>query len=154
LSSRSRSRIVVEPLGAAGLAAIARRKIDFPVVTYAGWLVSPRGKRKLIAYGGLAWRIADRDDPHRMWCEMWFDIADDRLIRSLTLVRWAKRMLRTARQLGEQRVFVVREARPQSDKLLHLVGMTPAPDLRLFTESEEQPGEIWIWLASRVSEQP
>jgi hypothetical protein len=141
------------------LAAISPVPVTFPVVTYAGWLhKKPRGKRPappptLIAYGGLAWRVRDRETG-AFWCEVWFDIAEPRLMRTLTLVRWGKRMLKVARQMGEKTVFCVREARPQSDKLLRLVGFVPAPDLRTFDAADgaERPGEIWIWQASPHSE--
>lgn len=142
----SRSRIVVEPLGARELSGITGELISFPVVAHAGWLVRGK-KRRLIGYGGLAWRYRDNDDPNKLWCELWFNIAEPKLMRTLTLVRWAQRMLRTARQMGDRVVFCVRVdgERPLSEKLLTIIGMTRAPDLTTFGDGVERTGEVWVW---------
>lgn len=145
-------------MSARQLGDIRGNPVDYPVIAYAGYY-QPKGINRrpvLIAYGGLAWRVGDRKTGEP-WCEIWFDIARPRLMRSRTLVRWARRMLRTAQQMGDRTVFCVRDGgRHQSDKLLALVGMKPAPGLRIFEADggTEKPGEIWLWQASPFSDPP
>lgn len=83
---------------------------DFPVVVYGG----VEGDQVLAA-GGLLWRDQK--------CCAWVDVFADMAPRTITLVRWAKRMLRMAGQIGETEVYIVRdETKPNSEKLLRLIG--------------------------------
>ncbi len=70
---------------------------------------------KVHACGGLVW--ADG----RCW--IWFDTFTDISSHKMLLIRWARRLLRQARQLGEKEVFVWRdEWHPSSARLLAIVG--------------------------------
>lgn len=122
------------------------RTIDFPILTYAGLYFGPnKAEPRLIAYGGLCWRFI-AEGSNRPRCDIWFDVRDKRLIRPLTLVRWARRMLRVAVQMGETAVFCIRDAEPNSAKLLTLAGLRLAEDVSIsFDDGTVRPGEVWQW---------
>lgn len=147
--SKSKRRLEVRPLSRLELARLLEGPVTFPVVAYAGYL-HPAGRSrrapKLIGYGGLAWRTAD-EVTGALRCELWFEVADLALVQPLVLVHWARRMLRTARQMGDAFVFCVRADRPHSERLLTLVGMRRS-DLRVSGDGAERPGEIWLWTPS------
>lgn len=133
----------------AELHAAKGQALDFPVIAYGCY----RGKR-LVAYGGLAWRYTDRVTGHA-WCELWLEVKRPKMLPPVALVRAARRMLKKARQLGEPIVFCVREERPGSEKLLKLAGLTIDPGLRTFGDNgAERSGEIFTWRPSQESEQP
>jgi hypothetical protein len=141
----------VLPVSTAEVSAIVGRRIDWPMITYAGLYYPRRGKPKLIAYGGLAWRFAKEDGTPR--CDIWFDVHDRKLMarlnRGLTLVRWAKRMLRTAAQFGDREVYCLRDEEPNSAKLLRLAGlelMDGAVSIA-FDDGTTRTGELWRWQA-------
>jgi len=82
-----------------------------PVVVYGGI-----ENQLLHACGGLLW-----DEDGRCW--VWFDTFGDISIHTRLLMRWARRLLRQAGQLGEKEVFVWRDDRhPSSGKLLAILG--------------------------------
>jgi len=69
----------------------------------------------ILACGGLAWMHG------RCW--VWVNVFADISGHTRLLLRWASRMMRQARQLGEKEVFVWRdEWHPSSSKLLEIVG--------------------------------
>lgn len=81
-----------------------------PVVVYGGI-----ENQLLHACGGMAW------DEGRCW--LWLDTFGDISDHTYLLIRWARRLLRQARQLGEKEVFVWRdEQHASSHKLLTLLG--------------------------------
>lgn len=139
------------PVSAGEIAALSGRAITWPMITHAGIYYPRRGKPRLIAYGGLAWRFTRPDGSRR--CDIWFDVHDRKLMarlnRGLTLVRWARKMLRVAAQFGDREVFCVRDDEPNSAKLLGLAGlelMDGAATLA-FDDGSQRTGEIWRWLA-------
>jgi hypothetical protein len=85
-------------------------EVSFPVIVYGGV-----DGDKVVAAGGLMWRDGR--------CCGWVDVFTDVSSRKITLVRWCKRMLRMAGQIGETEVYIVRdEQQPNSEKLLRLLG--------------------------------
>ncbi len=131
------------------ISALTGRSITWPMITYAGLYYPRRGKPRLVAYGGLAWRFAKLDGSPR--CDIWLDVVDRKLMgrlnRGLTLVRWAKKMLRVARQLGDREVFCIRDDEPNSAKLLRLAGlvlMDGAATLT-FEDGSHRTQEVWRW---------
>lgn len=85
--------------------------VDFPVIVYGGY--EDDGTVRVV--GGLSW-IDGR-------CVAWVEVFSDMSRKSLTLCRWAKRMLRMARQMGEAEVYVFRdEWQPASAKLIGMLG--------------------------------
>lgn len=104
--------------------------VSFPVIVYGG--VEDDGAVR--AVGGLAW-IDGR-------CVAWVNVFADMSSRSLTLFRWAKRVLRMAGQMGEARVFVFRdEWQPASAKLLGMLGFEMVGVM--FTDGMEAGKEIY-----------
>lgn len=135
------------PVSPADVARFTGLTIPWPIITYAGIYTPRRGKPKLIAYGGLVWRFTMPDGRPR--CDIWFDVADHKLMarlnRGLTLVRWARRMVRLARQMGEAAVFCVRDDDPNSAKLLGLAGLELGENVTLeFEGGAKRTGEIWF----------
>lgn len=156
MPSKPSRRVTVEPATPGQLSDFTGHLVGFPVFVRAAWLHRRRGKPKLIAFGGLAWRRTHRDTD-RTWCEIWLDVVDPRCVPALTLVRWARRMLRSAEQLGEPIVFCVRggDDPPKSRKLLELVGMSIDPTLHIYADDGTvEPGDIFTWRPSLPSEQP
>lgn len=126
--------VEVVRIDAADVAGLYMGKVDFPVIAYAGM---ERGKR-LIGVGGLAW--LDR----RCW--LWLDHCDMKHRHPLVVVRWAKRMLDKAAQLGEAEVWARREKgiEPLSAELLTLLGFVRVTD--------EDAIEDWKWQRSPQSQ--
>jgi len=129
--------------------------VPFPVVAYAGMIVDRGTKRRpkpplLICYGGLCWRFrnvgADRER-----CDIWLDVVDAKLLKSATaalgLVRWARRMLRTAAQLGEPAVYCIRDDLPGSARLLSIVGLDRVAEGVPFylEDGTERTGDAYRW---------
>lgn len=85
--------------------------VSFPVVLYGG-----QDETTLVhAAGGLGW-VDGR-------CIGFLNVFRDVSPKSLTLVRWAKRVLKVAKQLGETEVFIYRdEWQPSSEKLVTMLG--------------------------------
>lgn len=133
--------------------AIFGRPLTFPVIAHAIYV--RRGKRKpiLVGFGGLCWRFRDAG-ASRNRCDIWFDIEQPDLLNPVTLVRWARRMLRTAVQVGETSVYCIRDDEPNSAKLLELVGLERmAVDVTItFEDGSKRTGEIWRWQASQQSQ--
>ena len=84
-------------------------EFPFPVVLYGA-----HDAGRLYCSGGLAW-VDGR-------CFGMIDVWQDFSAKSLTLIRWAKRVLRIARQLGETEVFIYRDEHPQSERLIKMLG--------------------------------
>lgn len=115
--------------------------IDFPTVASAGW----RGD-DLVALGGLSW--------HSGRCWLWYRVVDrdehegDRKHPHL-IVREALRMLKKAKQLGEQQVFAWRDdGEPSSERLLKVVGFEiMGVEAVLTTDGMFERKEVWTkWL--------
>jgi hypothetical protein len=142
------------PLAARDLIAIHGRPLDFPVIAYAAW--APRGRRKpvLVGYGGLCWRFPSPDpESARRRCDIWLELERPDLINPLALVRWARRMLRTAAQVGETSVYCIRDDEPNSAKLLALAGLERMDgDVDItFDNGSKRTGEVWRRQASQLS---
>lgn len=84
--------------------------VAFPTLAYAGL-----EDGEVRATWGLAWYL------DRAW--LWYELTDLDKTYPVYVIRQAKRMLRTAAQLGEQRIFCWRDEHPLSAKLLKAVGM-------------------------------
>lgn len=85
--------------------------VNFPVSLYGGY----DADGVIHAAGGLGWVDGK--------CVGFIDVFSDLSEKSVTLVRWAQRVLKIARQLGETEVLIYRDAwQPQSEKLLRLLG--------------------------------
>ena len=86
-------------------------EVDFPVSLYG----AHDAEGVVHACGGLSW-VDGR-------CIAFLDVFRDMSAKSLTLVRWARRVLRVARQLGETEVLIYRDAAyPQSERLVAMLG--------------------------------
>lgn len=117
--------------------------MTFPIIAYAGYLHRRRGAPKLIGYGGLCWRFRNPGAAAER-CDIWFDTVEHRLIRPLTLVRWARRMIKVAEQLGDREVYCVRDDEPNSAKLLELAGLRLAENVEIsFEDGSRRSGEVW-----------
>lgn len=96
--------------------------------------------RKTVAFGGLAWRFNR--------CDIWLEVRRPELLPAPFLVRFARRMLRMAQQLGEAEVFCFRDEHPTSAKLLHLVGLRPyGMQEATFIDGRVETQELWRWVA-------
>lgn len=85
-------------------------EVEFPVVVYGG----VEGDR-VVACGGLAW-LDGR-------CIGWLNVFCDISQHVPLLIRWARRVLRQAQQLGEAEIFVFRdEWHGSSGRLLSVLG--------------------------------
>lgn len=115
------------PLSAAELNAIYVEPVNYPVIGWAG----VRDK-EVVAIGGLAWRFGR--------CELWFDVIEPGKVPTISVVRWARRMVEQARQLGEKDVFCLRDDHPRSAKLLSAVGMHM---IRVGTADMDGGRELW-----------
>jgi hypothetical protein len=84
---------------------------SFPVSLYGGY----DADGVVHACGGLAW-VDGR-------CIAFVDVFRPMSRRSVTLVRWARRVLRVAKQLGETEVLIYRDAwQPKSHRLVSMLG--------------------------------
>lgn len=111
------------------------QRIHHPIVAYAGRIGS-----KPVAFGGLIWRDGR--------CELFVDILNRRKVSALAVVRWARRMLRMARQFGEHEVWCLRDEGPSSAKLLTLVGMRmDRVESVIFNDGRVADKELWKWQA-------
>lgn len=156
MSSRSKRTVDVVRLSSSTVGRLVGQPIDFPIVAYGAMLRG--GKRDhLVAYGGLVWRFANgvEDRPR---CDIWLDVPDRRLARALrgtfarALVRWARRMIKVAQQMGETSVYCIRDDEPNSAKLLTLAGLERVDEIQMFlADGTQRPGEIWRWHSSRQS---
>lgn len=135
--------------------------MTFPVIAHAAIVVGRGTKARpkpplLVAYGGLCWRFIN-DGEKRARCDIWLDVVDAKRLKSATaalgLVRWARRMLRTAAQLGEPAVYCIRDDHPNSAKLLSLAGLERlAGDVSIvFDDGTQRTGEVYRWLSSPQS---
>jgi len=152
LSSRSKptAKLEIDPLTLAELERITQRPVTFPIAAWGGYR-TVRKKRKLVAYGGLAWRFIPPGQ-ERPRCDIFLDVVDGKLLSGLTLVRWAQRMLRVAVQMGEEAVYCIRDDEPNSARLLELVGMTRIEDVAIkFDDGSKRTGEIYVWRRSQLS---
>lgn len=87
---------------------------------------------KLVGAGGLAW---GKDK-----CWIWLQIYEPGQISAFLVVRWARRMIRQAIQLGESEIYTPRDQQyERSEALLRLVGFEFA-----YLEDDK---EIWRWRA-------
>lgn len=142
------------PLGAADITALTGRRIDFPLLSYAGLWHKGKKPPIVVAYGGLCWRFT-APEGNRARCDIWVDVLAPELVPPLTLVRWGQRMLRQAAQLGESAVYCIRDEHPNSEKLLRLAGLTRLADgvPIIFEDGDTRTGEVWEWRPSQPSEQ-
>ncbi len=93
--------------------------------------------RKIVGFGGLIWR----------WnrCDIFLDVLRPDLVPVVAMVRWARRMLRMARQMGDEAVYCLRDEHPHSARLLRLVGMTHyAMQEITFNDGTVSVRELWI----------
>lgn len=124
------------PLSAADLTALAGRAVDWPVIA---WADTRDGE--VVAYGGLSWRFG--------WCDVWLTVTDRRKASARVIVMFARRMLLTAKQMGEAVVYCVRDDEANSAKLLTLVGMKfDRMEEMTFEDRPPETGEIWRWDAN------
>lgn len=106
--------------------------LRFPAVVYAAY----DGDR-MIGCGGLLWQEG--------LCWLWLDAVDMEQTHPVLVVRWARRMLQTAWQLGEEMVVTPRDDHPHSKRLLELVGFEQFDMI----EEDGQEVELWRCLASK-----
>lgn len=86
--------------------------VDAPTIAYGG--IDEAGN--VLAAGGFMWDGEGR-------CILWFDAFTDIGRRAALLVWWGRRVLRLARQLGEQEVYLFRdEQHASSERLVRLLG--------------------------------
>lgn len=151
MSSRSKrtGKFAVVDLSAASLEVIAGRRVPFPVIASAAMIVDrPRNRPPiLVAYGGLCWRFTNTGEERRR-CDLWLDVPQPDLLkpRSLALVHWARRMIRTAKQLGEPAIYCLRDDEPNSTRLLELVGlerMVGDVSWIVADDGSNRTGEVW-----------
>jgi hypothetical protein len=116
---------------AADLGAVYPGKIDFPVISYA-----IMQDEMLICFGGLCWLPMVDDGPNR--CILWLDYTNITKQHAFPVVRMARRMLKTAVQLGEDEVWAHRDDTPTSERLLRMLGF----------ERAEEDGDHWRWRSS------
>lgn len=156
MASKSKTTVEIVELSAFTLAELYGRPVPFPVIGHAAILKRPRRKPIVIGYGGLCWRFYNSPDDIRRRCDIWCTILRPDLTNAHTLVRWGKRMLRTAAQVGETSVYCIRDEEPNSRKLLQLVGLErQAGDVEIsFDDGSRRTGEVWRWQLSRQSELP
>jgi hypothetical protein len=109
-------------------------KVPFPAVLYGGF-----EDGKCLGVGGLVWAH------ERCWLVLGFTAEGQ--TRPVRIVRWAKRMLRKAEQLGETEVFSWREDLPHSKKLLELIGLEfVAHETVTYWDGTTAEKEVWKWL--------
>lgn len=122
------------------VAGVYGREVTFPVIAYAA-LTDGR----LVGAGGLAFKHDESFGHVIAW--LWLDHVDMSETHPVLVVRWAKRMLRTAVQFGYTEVFSAREkdatATPLSEKLIKMLGFSLYNDLGHV--------EIYRWQASPQS---
>lgn len=150
---QSKRTVEIVPVAVADIERLTGRRITWPMITYAGISKTRRGKPRLIAYGGLAWRFYGADGITKR-CDIWFDVVEPKLMRPLMLVRWARKMLLVAAQFGDREVFCIRDDHPNSAKLLRLAGLELMDDgaTLAFEDGSKRTGEIWRWRQSEPSE--
>lgn len=142
------------PLGGRDLDAFYGRRVSFPVIAHAG-IIRQKGNKPpiVVAVAGLAWRFYNSEEDamlgRRRRCDIFLAVLKPKLVNPLLLVRWGKRMLRTAQQVGETSVFCIRDDEPNSEKLLTLVGLErQAGDVTItFDDGASRTGEVWRWNA-------
>lgn len=119
------------------IAGVYGREVTFPVVAYAAL-----DDGRLVGAGGLAFKHDEGEGRVLAW--LWLDHVDMSATHPVLVVRWAKRMLRTAVQFGYVEVFSAREksspATPLSEKLIRMLGFDLYNDLG--------DVEIYRWQAS------
>lgn len=104
--------------------------VSFPVVVYGGH----DDEGRVHALGGLGWFDGR--------CVGFIDVFTDISSRSLTLVRWAKRVLKVAKQLGETEVYIFRdEWHENSAKLIGLLGFEM---VGVMLVGDDPPKEIYL----------
>lgn len=117
----------------------------WPMVAYGGLLHQGRRKPRLVAYGGLVWRFPSADG-NRKRCDIWLEPVAIPASMSRPLVRWARRMLLVAKQMGEREVFCIRDEHPNSAKLLRLAGLSLVEHIDIgFDDGTKRNGELWRW---------
>lgn len=117
----------VVPVDAAFLWQAIGMQIDMPVKAFVGI----EGNR-ILGAGGLAWTEGK--------CWLFLQVFDLGHGHPVQVVRWGKRMLRQAVQLGETVVWTPRDEQYESSaKLLKMLGFK-------FVETDEKTGkEIYSW---------
>lgn len=119
----------VVPVDAAFLWQAVGMQIDMPIKGYVGV-----DDGKIVGAGGLAWG--------RGKCWLWLEMLDLATTHPVHVIRWGKRMLRQAVQLGEDEVWTPRDEQHESSKkLLTLMGFT-------FSHADDFDGkvkEVWRW---------
>lgn len=86
-----------------------------------------------ICIGGLVW-----GDGEKGRCTLWFDYGEDVPKRVWAVIRWAKRLLRYAAQVGEKAVYAgLDETQPNAERLIKVLGFRPF---------EERDGiKVYVW---------
>jgi hypothetical protein len=131
--------ISVTALSAADLARLYARPIGWPVLAWAGSIDG-----HVAALGGLSWRFGR--------CDIWLEVWDGDAVPARAIVIWARRMLQTAKQMGEPAVYCFRDDHPNSAKLLGLIGLEldHIEDVG-FDDGSGAVREVWgKWLHSRL----
>lgn len=123
-------RVDAETIG-----ALEGKPVLFPTLAYVGV-----EDGEVCAAWGLAWYLS------RCW--VWYGLVDTARTHPMYVIRQAKRMLKTAEQLGEQRVFCWRDDHPLSAKLLKKVGMDLCGVEKVtFADGTKGTREVWSkWL--------
>lgn len=127
ITYRRASRVEVQSL--------AGQPVDYPVHAF----VALEGEDPL-AYYGLAWRFGR--------CDLWFSVVDASASRRscIRVVREARRMLKVALALGENRVFCIRDDHPNSRKLLGAVGFQYLGDIAVtMADGSGAVKEEWVY---------
>lgn len=107
-------------------------KIRFPVIAY----VAIEGESAIASFG-LAW--------HHERCWLWFGVETVKARHAVYVVRWARRMLRVARQMGEIAVYSMRSEGPKSKQLHERLGFTLiGTEPVTFDDGRENVEEIWV----------
>jgi hypothetical protein len=102
--------IKVVPLPVSIIGQYYHGDVDVPVIVYGGVVDG-----HVYVCGGLMWRDGK--------CWGWLDVFGDISRQSRQLMRWIERFKRQAKQLGENELYIWRDARlPRSERLLTLAG--------------------------------
>lgn len=102
--------LTIHPADPHQIAVALNVTIDWPAVAYIGM-----DNGAIVGSGGLAWG-SDR-------CWLWFTVLDSKPEYARPVFQMARKLLRKAKQLGEECVFTVRDKQYEtSPRLLKLTG--------------------------------
>lgn len=118
--------------------AIADGSVRLPLIAYVG-----TDGDEVLGAGGLVWNVG--------MCWLWLEVADINNTRPNHIVRWARRLLRTATQMGESAVYCMRGVgEPHSARLLKLLGFECLGEEAVArVDGSIGIEEVWRWQSSQ-----